>query len=72
MIFISVDMGGAGLLLPGIIPLLTGKVSVSIMVAQSWSVLIALATNCSRGNIMEEQTEKNDTSGTKTMVLNVS
>lgn len=62
MIFISVDRWGACLLLLSIIPLLTGKVSVSIMVTQTWSVLIALATDCEQRK--HEETAKNDRSVT--------
>lgn len=45
MILISVVGWGPGLLVLGFIPLLAGQVSVSIMVAESWSVLVALATD---------------------------
>lgn len=45
VILISVVGWGPGLLVLGFIPLLAGQVSVSIMVAESWSVLVALATD---------------------------
>lgn len=45
MIFVSVVGWGPGLLVLGFIPLLTGQVSVSVVVAESWPVLVALAAN---------------------------
>ena len=45
MVLISVVGWGPGLLVLGFIPLLTGQVSVSVVVAESWPVLVALATD---------------------------
>ena len=45
VVLISVVGWGPGLLVLGFIPLLTGQVSVSVVVAESWPVLVALATD---------------------------
>lgn len=45
VVLISVVRRGAGLLVLSLISLLTGQVSVSVVVAKSWPVLVALAAD---------------------------
>lgn len=45
MILVSVVGWGPGLLVLGVITLLTGQVSVSVVVAESWPILVAFAAN---------------------------
>lgn len=45
VVLVSVVRWGPGLLILGLIPLLAGQVSVSIVVAESRPVLVALATD---------------------------
>lgn len=45
MVLVSVVGWGSGLLVLGFISLLAGQVSMSVVVAESWPVLVALATD---------------------------
>lgn len=45
MVLISVVGWGSGLLVLGFVSLLAGQVSMSVVVAESWPVLVALATD---------------------------